>query len=291
MLLKTPIALSLALIFTTASLTITTVPALAATTEVAQTTNPFYQVSALPLQYPPFDKIKDSDFAPAFDRGMLDNIKEIDAIANNPAAETFDNTILEMERSGQLLRRATVVFGNLTGANTNDTLDKLDANYSPKFAAHNDRVYLNAKLFSRIKALYEKRSTLGLDAQGVRLVERYYIDFVRAGANLTEAQKNRVKAINAKLATLSTKFNQNVLAEVNDSAVIVDNRADLVGLSDDEIDKLAASAKEKGKPGKYRIALLNTTIQPLLPQLDNRALRERLHKASIVRGSRGNQGG
>lgn len=289
MLLKTPIALSLALIFTTASLTIITVPTQAATTEVEQATNPFYQVSALPLQYPPFDKIKDSDFAPAFDRGMLDNIKEIDAIANNPVAETFDNTILEMERSGQLLRRATVVFGNLTGANTNDTLDKLDVNYSPKFAAHNDSVYLNAKLFARIKALYEKRSTLGLDAQGVRLVERYYIDFVRAGANLTEAQKNRVKAINAKLATLSTKFNQNVLAEVNDSAVIVDNRADLVGLSDDEIDKLAASAKEKGKPGKYRIALLNTTIQPLLPQLDNRALRERLHKASIVRGSRGNQ--
>lgn len=289
MLLKTPMALSLALAFTAASFYISAEPALAAMAETVQTVNPFYQQSTLPLQYPPFDKIKDSDFAPAFDRGMLDNIKEIDVIANNPVAATFDNTILAMERSGQLLRRASVVFGNLTGANTNDALDKLDANYSPKFAAHNDSVYLNAKLFARIKALYDKRSTLGLDAQGVRLVERYYIDFVRAGANLSDVQKTRVKAINAKLATLSTKFNQNVLAEVNDSAVIVDKRADLAGLSDDEIGKLAAAAKEKGQPGKYRIALLNTTIQPLLPQLDNRALRERLHKASVVRGSRGNQ--
>ena len=289
MLLKTPIALSLAIAFTAGNLLLTSVPAQAAMTEAAQTTNPFYQESKLPLQYPPFDKIKDSDFAPAFDRGMAENIKEIDAIAKNPAAATFDNTILAMERSGQLLRRAMVVFGNLTGANTNDALEKLDANYSPKFAAHNDSIYLNAQLFARIKSLYEKRSTLGLDAQSVRLVERYYTDFVRAGSNLTEAQKMRVKAINAKLAVFSTKFNQNVLAEVNDSALIVDNRADLAGLSDDEIDKLAASAKEKGKPGKYRIALLNTTIQPLLPQLDNRALRERLHKASIVRGSRGNQ--
>ena len=289
MLLKTPIALSLALIFTTASLTITAVPAQAATTEAAPSSNPFYQESSLPLQYPPFDKIKDSDFAPAFDRGMADNIKEVDTIANNPAAATFDNTILAMERSGQLLRRATVVFGNLTGANTNDVLDKLDAEYAPKFAAHNDRIYLNAKLFSRIKSLYDNRASLGLDAQGVRLVERYYSDFVRAGANLTDTQKTRVKAINAKLAALATKFNQNVLAEVNDSALIIDKRADLAGLSDDEIDKLAAAAKDKGKPGKYRIALVNTTIQPLLPQLDNRAVRERLHKASIVRGSRGNQ--
>ena len=289
MLLKTPIALSLALIFTTASLTITAVPAQAATTEAAPSSNPFYQESSLPLQYPPFDKIKDSDFAPAFDRGMADNIKEVDTIANNPAAATFDNTILAMERSGQLLRRATVVFGNLTGANTNDALDKLDAEYAPKFAAHNDRIYLNAKLFSRIKSLYDNRASLGLDAQGVRLVERYYSDFVRAGANLTDTQKTRVKAINAKLAALATKFNQNVLAEVNDSALIIDKRADLAGLSDDEIDKLAAAAKDKGKPGKYRIALVNTTIQPLLPQLDNRAVRERLHKASIVRGSRGNQ--
>lgn len=295
MLLKTPIALSLALVFCAVSLTITPVSAQAADKQVAQAakiesaTNPFFQTSLLPLQYPPFDKIKDGDFAPAFERGMADNLKEVEAIANNTAPASFDNTILALERSGQLLRRATVVFGNLTGAHTNDTLNKLDAAYSAKFAAHNDRVYLNAKLFARIQSLYAQRTTLGLDAQDLRLVERYYTDFVRAGANLSAAQKNRVKAINAKLATLATKFSQNILAEVNDSALIIENRAELAGLSDDDIDKLAQAAKENGKTGKYRIALLNTTIQPLLPQLDNRALRERLHQASIVRGSRGNQ--
>ncbi len=289
MLLKTPIALSMALALSAASFCLTTVPAQAASSEVAPASNPFYQPSSLPLQYPPFDKIKDSDFAPAFDRGMADHLKEVEAIANNPEPATFDNTILAMERSGQLLGRSRGVFSNLTGTNTNDALKKLEASYSPKFAAHNDSVYLNAPLFSRIKSLYNNRGSLGLDAQSVRLVERYHTDFVRAGSNLTEAQKTRVKAINAQLATLATKFSQNVLAEVNDSALFVDRRADLVGLSDDEIDKLAESAREKGQPGKYRIALLNTTIQPLLPQLDHRALRERLHKASIVRGSRGNQ--
>ena len=290
--IRTPIALSLALALTTASFGLLSIPAQAATTEVAQATqaaNPFFQQSTLPLQYPQFDKIKDSDFAPAFERGMLDNTKEIDAIAGNVEPATFENTILAMERSGQLLRRTAVVFFNLVGANTDDALKKLEAEYSSKLAAHNDSVYLNAKLFSRIKTLNEKRETLGLDPQAVRLVERYYNDFVQAGANLTEAQKNRVKAINVELANLTTKFSQNVLAEVNDSALIVDKRADLAGLSDEEINKLAESAKEKGMPGKYRIALLNTTIQPLLPELDNRALRERLHKASIARGARGNQ--
>ncbi len=287
--LKNPITLSIALALATASMGMATQPLQAATKESMQTMNPFFQPSPLALQYPQFDKIKDSDFAPAFDRGMADNIKEIDAIANNTAAPSFDNTIIALEKSGQLLRRAAVVFGNLTGANTNDTLDQLDADYSPKFAAHNDRVYLNAKLFERIKNLYNKRETLGLDAQGVRLVERYYVDFVRSGANLNDAQKTRVKAINSEMATLTTQFNQNVQDEVNDSAVFVTDRAELAGLSDEQIAGLAESAKAKGQPGKYRIALLNTTIQPLLPQLDNRALRERIHKASIARGSRGNQ--
>ncbi len=287
--LKNRITLSIALALSAAGMGIATDTVQAATKESMQTVNPFFQKSPLPYQYPQFDKITDNDFAPAFDRGMADNSKEIEAIANNPAAATFDNTILAMEKSGQLLGRATTVFFNLTGANTNDTLDKLDAEYSPKFAAHFDSVYLNAKLFDRIKTLYNSRSTLGLDAQGVRLVERYYIDFVRSGANLTDAQKTRVKAINAEMATLTTQFSQNVLAEVNDSAIIVSDRAELAGLSDEQIAGLADSATEKGMPGKYRIALVNTTIQPLLPQLDNRGLRERLHKASVARGTRGNQ--
>ncbi len=286
--LKNPITLSIALALATTSIGMVTETVQAATKESVQTMNPFFQQSTLPYQYPQFDKIKDSDFAPAFDRGMADNTVEINAIANNPAAPSFDNTIIAMEKAGQILGRATTVFFNLSSANTNDALDKLDADYSPKFAAHFDSVYLNAKLFARIKTLYNSRSTLGLDAQGVRLVERYYTDFMRSGANLTEAQKTRVKAINGEMATLSTQFSQNVLAEVNDSAIIVTDRAELAGLSDEQIAGLADSAKEKNMPGKYRIALVNTTIQPILPQLDNRGLRERLHKASVARGARGN---
>lgn len=286
--LKNPVTLSIALALATASLGAGAAPAEPAAKHASQTMNPFFQQSPLPYQYPQFDKIKDTDFAPAFDRGMAEQAREIQAIADNRKAPTFDNTILAMERSGQLLTRAAIAFGNLTSTNTNDALDKLDAEYSPKFAAHRDSIYLNAKLFGRIKALYEKRASLGLDEQGVRLIERYYTDFVRAGANLTEAQKTRVKEINAEMATLTTQFSQNVLAEVNDSAVIVSDRAELAGLSDEQIAVLAKSAEEKGMPGKYRIALLNTTGQPLLPQLDNRALRERLHKASVARGSRGN---
>lgn len=251
--------------------------------------NPFFVESPLPLKFPQFDKIKDSHFAPAFDRGMAEQVKEIQAIADSAEPATFDNTILAMERSGLLLGRAIYVFGNLTSANTNDTLDKIDEEYSPKFAAHRDGIYLNPKLFERIKSLYEKRDTLGLDEQGVRLVERYYTDFVRAGANLTEEQKTRVKEINSEMATLSTKFGQNVLDEVNDSAVIVDSKDELKGLTDEQIEGLAAAAKDKKQDGKYLIALLNTTIQPLTAQLENRALRERIYKASMSRGSRGNQ--
>ena len=251
--------------------------------------NPFFVESPLQLKFPQFDKIKDTHFSPAFDRGMAEQVKEMEAIANSAEPATFENTIVAMERTGQLLSRAIAVFGNLTSANTNDALDKLDEEYSPKFAAHLDSIYLNPKLFERIKALYEKRDTLGLDAEGVYLVERYYTDFVRAGSNLTEEQKTRVKAINGEMATLTTKFGQNTLDEVNDSAVVVDSRDELKGLTDEQIAVLAEAAKENKQDGKFRIALLNTTGQPLVAQLENRALRERIYKASMSRGSRGNQ--
>lgn len=287
--LKNPVTLAIALALATASLGLPAESAQAASKESAQAMNPFFQQSPLPLQYPQFDKIKIEHFVPAFERGMADNLREVESIANNPKAPTFENTILAMEKSGQLLSRALTVFGNYTSTVSNDQLEKIDAEYSSKFAAHFDAVSLNPKLFARVKTLYNSRNTLGLDAEGVRLIERYYTDFVRSGANLTEAQKNRVKAINAEMATLTTQFGQNVLAEVNDSAVIVSDKAELDGLSDDQIAALAASATEKGMPGKYRIALLNTTIQPLLPQINNRSLRERIHKASVSRGIRGNQ--
>src|SRR5690606_8349802 len=191
--------------------------------------------SPLPLQYPQFDKIKDSDFGPAFDRSMADHLAEVKAIADNPAAPDFANTIVALEKSGQPLRRAVTVFMSLAGADTNDARKKLQAEYSPKFAAHQDAINLDPKLFARIDSLYQRRADLGLDAEGVRLVERYHDDFIRAGAKLSDTDKVRLKAINAELAKLGTDFNQNVLAEVNDSAIVVDTKEELDGLSDEAI--------------------------------------------------------
>lgn len=266
----------------------------AATTQTQASTagvdadNPFFAESSLPLHYPQFDKIKDSDFGPGFDRGMADHLKEVEAIAANPEAPTFDNTIIELEKSGQILSRTSTVFFALVGADTNDTRQSIQADYAPKLAAHRDAVALNADLFARIQKLYDSRDELGLDAEGVRLIERYHTSFVRSGAKLSDADKTHLKQINGELAKLGTKFSQNVLAEVNDSAVLVDTKDELAGLTDEQIGAAAAAAKDKGHEGKYLIALLNTTGQPPLAQLENRALRERLHKASMARGSRGN---
>jgi peptidyl-dipeptidase Dcp len=283
-----PLALALAV-----ALAAMTVPAHAQSadtgTAVTQNANPFASESPLPLHYPQFDKIKDSDFAPAFDQGMARHLEEIEAIAGNSAAPTFDNTIIAMEKSGRALNRAAAVFFNLASADTNDTREKLRADYAPKFAAHQDAITLNGKLFERIKTLHDSRDSLGLDAQGVRLIERYYTDFVRAGANLSEAEKTRLKEINGKLASLGAKFSQNVLAEVNDSAVVVDTSEELDGMSDEQIAGAAEAAKEAGHEGKYLVTLLNTTGQPPESELTHRALRERIHKASIIRGSRGNE--
>ncbi|WP_058834388.1 M3 family metallopeptidase [Luteimonas abyssi] len=255
----------------------------------AQQANPFFEVSPLEFQYPQFDRIQDEHFAPAFDAGMQENLAEIERIATNTDAPTFENTIVELEKSGQLLGRSLRVFFNLVGADTNDARRKLQAEYSPKLAAHRDAISLNPQLFERIKTLYDNRASLGLDAEGTRLVERYYNDFVRAGADLDETQKTRLKAINGELATLGTTFSQNVLAEVNDSAVVVDTREELDGLTEQQINAAADAARSRGHEGKYVVTLLNTTGQPPLSQLTNRALRQRLHEASVVRGARGNE--
>ena len=256
---------------------------------VADAANPFFSESPLPLHYPQFDKIKDSDFAPGFDRGMAEHLKEVQAIAGNAEAPTFDNTIIALEQSGQILTRTSTVFFSLVGVDTNDARKALQAEYAPKLAAHRDAISLDPQLFARIQQLYDTRDNLGLDAEGVRLIERYHTDFVRAGAKLSDADKAQLKAINGELAKLGTTFSQNVLAEVNDSAVVVDTKEELAGLTDEQIGAAAAAAKAKGLDGKYVIALLNTTGQPPQAQLQNRALRERLHQASVVRGSRGNQ--
>lgn len=263
-------------------------PAVPADPAAAQQANPFFAESPLPLHYPQFDRIHDTDFAPAFDRGMADELAEVRAIADNPAPATFENTILAMERKGRLLNRARTVFSSLVGADTNPAREKLRADYAPKFSAHRDAIVLDPKLFARIKALHDGLATSALDDEGKRLVTKYYEDFVRAGANLSDADKATLRDMNGELAKLGTQFSQNVLAEVNDSAVVVDTRAELAGLPEGDIAGAAEAAKARGLDGKYVLALQNTTGQPPETYLQDRALRERIHKASVARGSRGN---
>jgi peptidyl-dipeptidase Dcp len=255
----------------------------------AQAGNPFFKVSPLPFHYPQFDQIKDEHFAPAFAEGMAQHLKEIDAIANSAKAATFDNTIVAMERSGQLLARVSTTFGNLQGANTNDKLDAIDREMSPKLAAHNDAIFLNAKLYARVKALYDKRDKLGLDAEAKYLLERYNKDFVRAGAKLSVADKEKLKVYNGEIATLQTAFTQNVLKGTNADALVVDSRAELAGMSEAAIDAAAAAAKGRGLDGKFLVALTNTTGQEPLSVLSNPATRKRMMDLSLARGSHGGE--
>ena len=249
--------------------------------------NPFAKPSTLPFNYPAFDKIKNEDFAPAFEEGMRQQSLEIDAIANNKAAPTFENTVVAMERSGQLLNRVSTVFSSLVGANTNDTLNALDKDLAPKLAAHSDKIRLNEKLYKRIQTLYDKRDKLHLDAESKYLLERYHTDFVRAGAKLSAADKEKLKAYNGKIAALQTQFSQNVLKEANASALVVDTREELAGMSDRAIDVAAAEARKRGLDGKFVIPVVNTTQQAPLSVLTKRATREKLLATSLARGSRG----
>ena len=249
--------------------------------------NPFAQPSSLPFHYPAFDRIGTGDFQPAFAEGMRQALREAEAIAADPAPASFDNTIVALERSGQLLLRVSTVFFSLTGANTNPSLEAIELDLAPRLAAHNDAIRLNPALFARIHAIYEARNNTGLDAESVRLVERYHTDFVRAGAKLSDADKTRLKAMNGELASLSATFSQNVLKDINASSVIVDDRAELAGMSEAGITAAAAAATARGLNGKYLIALVNTTGQPPEEYLANRALRKRLYEASIARGIHG----
>lgn len=247
--------------------------------------NPFFAPSTLPYRLPPFDKVAIDDFRPAFDAGMAQQLQEMAAITANPQPPSFDNTVVAMERSGQLLNRATRVFSTLTGSNTTPALQKIEAEMAPRFSAHSDAIRLDPKLFARVETLYQARATLGLDAESLRLLERTRTSFVRAGAQLDDAQKARLREFNGQLSTLTTRFSQNVQKEKNASAVIVERSAELDGLSPEAIAAAAEAAKARGLPGKYVIALLNTTGQPALTDLKNRALRERIFKASVSRGS------
>jgi peptidyl-dipeptidase Dcp len=250
-------------------------------------TNPFFTASTLPFQAPPFDRIKDSDFQPAIEEGMRQELVEIAAIANSPEPPTFVNTIEAMERTGAVLTRANKVFGALTGANTNDTLQKIDAEVAPKLAAHDDAIHLDPKLFARVKAVYDARESSGLSAEQKFLVERIYRDFLRAGALLSETDKATLRALNQEESTLSTQFREKVLADTAASAIVVDDRAQLEGLSDADIAAASEAAKERKLDGKFVLTLQNTTRQPVLVTLKNRELRQRVFNASASRGNHG----
>lgn len=256
-------------------------------TTVSTGQNPFYTESSLYMKYPEFDKIKNKHYTPAFEKGMADHMAEMETIANHNVNPTFNNTIMAMETSGALLDRVSTVFFSLTSANTNDEMENIRSEMAPKLSAHSDQILLNGKLFHRVKTIYEQRDQLGLDKESKRLVEKYYTDFIRSGANLSSEEKESLKKINGEMAVLQTTFSQNVLKEVNALAVVVDSKDELDGLSDVAIEAAANEAKSRELEGKYVLTLRNTSGQPPMASLTNRALRERIHKTSLSRGSRG----
>ena len=252
-----------------------------------KSSNPFLTKSTLPFQAPLFDKIKDADYKPAIEAGMKQQIAEVNAIATDKKAPTFANTIVPLEKSGALLTRVSKVFFNLTQSNTNDTMQKIEAEEAPKLAAHSDAIFMNPKLFARVKTLYDKRDKLGLDHEAQYLIERYSKQFVRAGAQLNDSDQAKLRKLNQEESQLTTEFRKRVLADTDASAVVVDNVADLAGASDADIAAAAQKAKDRHLEGKWVITLQNTTQQPALAYLQNRALREKIFNASVQRGNHG----
>ena len=248
--------------------------------------NPFYAPSTLPFQAPPFDKIKDGDYQPALEAGMAEQLKEVQAIAENPAAPTFENTVVAMEKTGDLLTRVSMAFSGVAGANTNPVLEKLQEIEAPKLAAHQDAIFLNAKLFQRFATIYKERASLKLDAESLRLVEYYYQQFEIAGANLSEADKDKLKELNKEESTLSNAFRTKVLAATKDAAYATKDKAALAGLSEAQIGGAAELAKSRKKKG-YVLAMQNTTQQPFLAGLSDRATRQAVFEDSWTRAERG----
>jgi peptidyl-dipeptidase Dcp len=250
-------------------------------------TNPFFEPSTLPFGLPPFADITDADYRPAFDRGLEEHLAEITAVANDTDPATFDNTMIPLERGGQVLERVSHVFFNKSSADSNDFTNDLEEEMAPLLAAHSDAIRLNPKLYDRVKSLYERRSILGLDAESVYLIERYYAEFTIAGAGLSDDDKTTLREYNQKLASLGTKFEKNLLADTNDLAVVVDTPEELDGLGAGEISAAAEAAKERGLDGKYLITLVLPTGHPYLSSLTNRALREKIMGASRSRSDHG----
>jgi len=257
----------------------------AATTDM--TSNPFYSASTLPFQAPPFDRIKDADYQPAIEEGMRQHMAEIEKIAADPAAPTFENTYVAMEKAGAMLNRVMAAFNAVTGANTNDALQKVQEEEAPRLAAHEDAIYLDSRLFKRVETIYDQRDTLKLDPESARLVEVVYKNFVHAGAKLSDADKAKLKDLNKEESTLSTAFTNKLLAATKDGAPVIADKAKLAGLSEGELAAAAQAAKDRKLDGKYVLSLQNTTQQPELQDLSDRDTRQALFEASWNRAEKG----
>ncbi len=249
--------------------------------------NPFAVRSDLAYELPPFDLIEDDHYLPAFYEGCAEQLLEVTAILES-GSPTFENTIVALERSGKYLERMLFVFYNKSSSDTTARLDEIEAEIAPKLAAHSDAIRLNPELFERIRHLHESSDSLGLDAESAWLLERYYRDFVHAGANLGAADREQLMEFNEQLSKLETKFSQNLLNDTNDLAVVVDEVAELEGLTSGQIAAAAAAAKERGLEGKWLLGMVNFTGNPMLSSLTNRSLRERIMKASLQKGERPN---
>ncbi|MGL4937933.1 M3 family metallopeptidase [Shewanella sp.] len=253
----------------------------------SQISNPLLVPSTLQYQAPDFSQIKDEHFKPALEQGIAENYQEILAIANNPAAPTFDNTIVAMEKSGALLTRASSVFYNLVSSNSNPELLNIQGEMAPKMAQHSDNINLNPALFARIEAIYNNRANLELTPEQQRLVEVYHQRFILAGAKLTDEQKLKIRALNEEQSKLTNEFSQRLLRLTKEIAILVDSKSELAGLTESEITSAANDAKAAGHEGKYLINITNTTRQPVLASLENRELRQRIWEASANRGLTG----
>jgi peptidyl-dipeptidase Dcp len=256
---------------------------------IPQGTGVFAQESTLPFHAPDFTRITDADYQPAVEQGIAIALAEIEAIANNPEPPTFENTLVALQRSGQMLDRATAVLGQVQGANTNDSLDAVQTAMAPKLAALSDALYLNDKLFARVKAVYDNRAAMSMTPEDAMLLETRYENFVHAGAQLNAEQKAELRTMNTRIAELQTQFSQQLTEAQDAKAPVFDTREELAGLSDDQITAAAELAAKKGQPGKFALALINTTQQPMLAQLTNRATRRKLFEASVNRTSGGDQ--
>ena len=251
--------------------------------------NPFFAPYGTPWEVPAFDKIKTEHFMPAFERGIAEQKTEMEKIRDNKDAPTFANTIEAMEVSGKLLTRVSDVFFNLNSAETNDEMQAIAKDVAPKLSALNDDIYLDPKLFARVKSIYDKRDKLGLTPEQTRLLKEGYKAFVRGGANLNDKDKAKLRELNERLSVLELKFGENILAEENNYKLVIDNKADLAGLPATAIEGAANAAKDAGMEGKWVFTLHRPSIEPFLTYAQNRALREKIFRAYIERGNNGGE--